>query len=197
MGILISQSSFNLMVIFRMLLVAVSLVALSISYAKAEEEGPISREVKIKVAVMHKFTKFITWPDSDFASENSEFSVCTFGAGPVASAVESMLAGKEVERRKIVVNKVSEDSNDVVCHMLYVSAETKIDVATILSKVTNQSVLTIGDRTEFIEQGGMIRLYARKNRLRFEINHEKTTDVNIKISSKLLSIAKLTSSSNK
>ena len=50
--------------------------------------------------------------------------------------------------------------------------------------------LTVGDSKAFIEQGGMINFVLENDRVQFEVNHKATEMAGIKVSSKLLNVAK-------
>jgi preprotein translocase subunit Sec61beta len=52
-------------------------------------------------------------------------------------------------------------------------------------------VLTVGESEAFARQGGMIRFFEEDNRLRFEINPTAAEKVGLRISSKLLKLARI------
>jgi hypothetical protein len=51
-------------------------------------------------------------------------------------------------------------------------------------------VLTVGETEDFAEDGGMIAFLVEENKIRFEINLEAADKAKLKISSKLLALAK-------
>jgi hypothetical protein len=52
-------------------------------------------------------------------------------------------------------------------------------------------MLTVSDIDEFAERGGMITLNKAKNKIRLEINLDAADHSGLKVSSKLLKIAKI------
>jgi hypothetical protein len=70
------------------------------------------------------------------------------------------------------------------------SAEMKA-VPRILASIRGLSILTVGEAKGFAEHGGMINLTQEENRLRFEINLDAAQQSRLKISSKLLALAKI------
>ena len=48
----------------------------------------------------------------------------------------------------------------------------------------------MGDTKGFVEQGGMINFVLENDRVRFEVNHKAAEQAGLKISSKLLNVAK-------
>ena len=53
------------------------------------------------------------------------------------------------------------------------------------------SVLTVGDEEGFARRGGVINFLFENDRVRFEINVDAATRARLKISAKLLALAKL------
>ena len=72
------------------------------------------------------------------------------------------------------------------CHLLFINKENPRDVLTELS---GNAILTVGDRENFVRSGGMIGFYLDKNKIRFYINTKTARAANIDISSKLLRLA--------
>jgi hypothetical protein len=60
----------------------------------------------------------------------------------------------------------------------------------ILEGLGGASVLTVGDCKGFAEQGGMINFVLENDRVQFEVNRKAAEQAGLKISSKLLSVAK-------
>jgi hypothetical protein len=50
-------------------------------------------------------------------------------------------------------------------------------------------VFTIGDASDFVSTGGMVKLFRRNDRLRFEVNLEPMQRVGMKLSSRVLALA--------
>ena len=76
------------------------------------------------------------------------------------------------------------------CHLLYVCASEKHQTTRILESQRNKHVLTVSDIEHFNEDGGMIFLHREGKNIRFEINQNEAEKAGLKISSKLLQLAK-------
>jgi hypothetical protein len=57
--------------------------------------------------------------------------------------------------------------------------------------VEGRPVLTVGESPEFIQHGGIVNFFLDGKRVRFEINPTAATRVNLRISSRLLQLARL------
>ena len=64
------------------------------------------------------------------------------------------------------------------------------------SKVECTPTLTVGESNDFIEQGGLVRFYVDGGTVRFEINRESADRSGLRISSRLLQLARIVSASS-
>lgn len=81
------------------------------------------------------------------------------------------------------------------CHVVFVSDSERRRTAAILQGLQGRSVLTVGDMDDFARLGGMIHLTKQNHRIGFEINPQAAERARLRISSKLLSLAKLVQTS--
>ena len=84
-------------------------------------------------------------------------------------------------------------SNDTlsVCHIAFVPFTEVGHVARIVKGLKGASTLTVGETDGFALKGGIINLMVEGKKLRFEVNLLAAERANLKISSKLLSLAKI------
>jgi uncharacterized protein DUF4154 len=77
--------------------------------------------------------------------------------------------------------------------MVFVPAIEKDQVTKIVGDLRGSSTLTVGETEGFAELGVIINLTVKENGVGFEINQLAAHRAGLKISSKLLSLAKLVS----
>jgi YfiR/HmsC-like len=70
------------------------------------------------------------------------------------------------------------------------SVSEKKRLASTLAGLNGSSVLTVGDMDHFIESGGMVQFVMEEKRVRFAIDIGATSRSRLKVSSKLLSLAR-------
>ena len=76
-----------------------------------------------------------------------------------------------------------------LCQILYLSAMTK-DVPRILASV-GPGVLTVGEEGDsFLRNGGVIAFVIENRRVRFEVNQTAAENAGLKLSSRLLRVAR-------
>jgi hypothetical protein len=75
--------------------------------------------------------------------------------------------------------------------MLFIGTASTRDRKTLLAEAKGTSIFTVGDEKDFIVNGGMLGLVNADNRISFEINQQLAEDAGLKISSRLLSLARV------
>lgn len=148
-------------------------------------------EYPVKAAFLYHFAKFVDWPGNSFQEPNSRLVVGIVGDDPFGGVIDQALAGKNVEGHLMVVRRFRFGEDLKACHIIFVSSSERNRVKLILGSLAGSSILTIGETDDFIEQGGVIRLAIEANKVRFEINPDAADRMRLKISSKLLSLARV------
>ena len=76
------------------------------------------------------------------------------------------------------------------CHLLFIPREEKpIRIREYLKNTENLPILSVSNLSSFLDMGGMIAL-VYDERLRFEVNLEPVRRVGLKLSSKMLALAR-------
>ena len=83
------------------------------------------------------------------------------------------------------------------CHILFIDASEKKRLPQLVAGLKGSSVLIVSDMARFLNDGGMIQFLSENNRVRFAINVDATGRANLKVSSKLLSLARVEGSNVK
>lgn len=151
--------------------------------------APESRTVK--AAYVYNFTKFIDWVAEDGVTDRAATVViCVLGSDPVGSALDE-IAALESMGRPILVHHVRSGEAIPACHVLYIGISETPRLASILAQVGAAGMLTVSDIPRFAEQGGMIGFTLDRGRVRIVINVQRVRGAGLKISSKLLEVAKV------
>lgn len=152
--------------------------------------GETAPEYVVKAAFLYNFAKFVEWPAESFAGPTSPIVLFVFGADPFGDALKS-LKGKTANGRPIVVRYAANLGELERCHLLFVSASSTALLPKILQATKGWNALTVGDVDGFAQDGGTINLLNEEQRIGIEINMEAAQRSRLKISSKLLALAKI------
>jgi len=163
---------------------ALALTAWAAAALAAPAEAP-PLEYQVKASYLYNFVRFVTWPNDAFRGE-PKFNFCVVGAERFGSALDS-IAGERVDGHEIMVRrlKTPAQAREARCHLLFVAA----GVSDPADMSPARGVLTVGETTGFLKQGGVISLLDANGRIRFQINQQAARDAGLTISSRLLDLA--------
>jgi len=147
-------------------------------------------EYQVKAAFIFNFMKFVDWPTDSSPAPNDPWKVCVIGEDPFNHGLEAVMARKSLGGRNFEIHHVSNAQEARSCDVLFISSSERNRVGSIVAGMKGTSVLTVGDSPGFAKQGCMIDFLLEDNRLRFEINVGAASSAGLKISSKLLNLAK-------
>jgi hypothetical protein len=157
----------------------------------AQAAAASSLEYRVKAAFLYNFVKFIDWPPQAFPDAETPYSLCVLGHDPFNEDLDATADGQMVQGRKLVVHRLSESKGLSTCHILFVAASERERFRSILQAVGDAPVLTVGEDEEFTRLGGCMRFFLSENKVRFEINLPATERAHLKLSAKLLSLARV------
>lgn len=163
--------------------------------AAAQTPGPSpTLEDEIKAAYLHNFTTFVEWPPLAFASTSAPLVMCLAADATFARALERIIAGETIGRRPLRL-VVLETDNVARCHVLFVGRGGRDRTSRLIAAADKVPVLTVSDAPRFLQQGGMILFVLDNGRVRFDVNLGAAERAGLKVSSKLLRVARRVSES--
>ena len=150
------------------------------------QEVDAPREYEVKAAFLLNFTRFVEWPGL-VDTGDAPFSICILGDDPFGPVLDRIVEGESVNGRRLAIRRIGRPHLNS-CQVVFFAGHEK-DTAKILAGLS-PGVLTIGDGAAFLREGGMIAFVLENRRVRFDINQSAAAKAGIRISSKLLSVAR-------
>lgn len=166
-----------------------ALAFLSVAWRASAQANP-SSEYAVKAAFLFHFAQFAEWPASAFKDPNAPLTFCTFGEDPFRGVLDESVNGKTVDNRAIRVTHVHEIDETHACQILFFGAGERKRMPALLERLKDSPVLTVGESEHFAHEGGMIGFFIENNKIRFEINLQAAGRARLKISARLLALAK-------
>lgn len=148
-------------------------------------------EYRIKAAFLFHFARFVQWPASSFADEQSPFVIGVLGADPFGSFLDDMVRGEQVEGRPVVVQRFNSAEEAAGSQILFVSRDADVRWRTISEEVAGRSVLTVADGEDATRHAGIIRFTTEAGKIRLAVAIDEARAANLSISSKLLRTARI------
>lgn len=156
--------------------------------AAARAQG--ANEYQVKAAFLFNFVKFIEWPAEAFSDDGAPLVIGVVGQDPFGGYLDRAAGGKSVNGRQLLVRRFKWGEDLRACHVLFVCSSERKHLAQIIARLRGATVLTVGDMDQFTQQGGGIHFVTEASRMRFEINARAAAQARLKISSKLLALAR-------
>jgi hypothetical protein len=154
-------------------------------------------EYEVKAAFLYNFIKFVEWPPKAFPDRDSAIIIGVLGTDPFYDPVaginllEQTVNGKIINNRKIVVERSDRLANLTHCQLLFIPRSERSRIKDILASLRGMNILTVSETEYFCQFGGCINFVMQSEKVRFEINVGAAEKAELKISSKLLNVAKI------
>lgn len=145
-------------------------------------------EYDVEAAFLLNFTKFVEWPASAFPDAAAPFTICILGPNPFGRSLEEVTANETAAGRRLIVRHVEQLPVPQMCQILFVK-ESGRDLPGVL-KAVPPGVLTVGNGDAFLRDGGMIQFVVENRRVRFDIHRSAAEKAALRLSSRLLSVAR-------
>ena len=177
---------------FARLPVLAGLVFLVLAVAPlASAQGGPPPEYDLKAAFLFHFGQFVQWPDKTFADFHAPLTIGIYGADPFHGDLEHIVAHQNINGHPVTVRQAVALSNMKDCNVIFISAGEQKNAATILTVLKGAAVLTVTEDMDHFSQSGLIiNLFVEDDKVRFEINEKAAEAAGLKISPKLLSLAR-------
>jgi len=170
----------------------ISIVACFLALATgAVAQSARAPEYEVKAAFLYNFAKFVEWPPLAFERASVPLRLCVLGHDPFGDSLSNLIQGKSISGRSIISLRVQSPTEARSCHVLFISLSDPENLKQVLDRVRGLPVLTVGESADFLPLGGMINFVLEQDRVRFEINLEAAEQHHLKLSSKLLAVARM------
>ena len=152
--------------------------------------APPLDEYYVKAGMAANFASFVEWPADAFRNPGEPLRICVLGRNPFGTSLGELAEGRTVDGHRLAVLPVGDVRQAEGCHILFVGASEHLRLKSILEGLAHESVLTVGDTGDFIAEGGIVSLRVEDGNVRMEINAEAAKAKRLRISSRLLQLAR-------
>jgi len=169
----------------RFLSTCLALILIASMQAAVQQE-PL--EYQVKAAFLLNFTRFVEWPASAFPDSEAPIAICIVGEDPFGGAIDQIVAGEVVGSRKVEVRRIKTPPAPKSCQVIYVGKQDP-GAPPVLSAL-GPGVLVVGEGDSLLREGGMIAFILDNRRVRFNINQSAAEKAGLKLSARLLTVAR-------
>lgn len=170
------------------------MLTMLISLKSAYADNILAKEYFIKAAFLYNFARLVEWPKDTFISDDAPIRICLMGNDSFDNALNT-IRNKKVRNQKLIIQRGVTLNEVSACHILFISTSEENNLHTILRKLKKYPLLTVSDIPDFAHKNGHIHFYiSSEDTLSLEVNQNAIIQSGLKISSRILTLAKIVSS---
>jgi hypothetical protein len=165
---------------------------ISSTFAYAADSNAIEVENQLKATYLYKFASYVDWPATAFSESNAPFIIGIVGSDEIASKLKSLIEteGHVLNNRNIEVVILKPNAPQTNVQILFIGKHEDAILKNILSTIQTHPILTITESKEGLDDGSIINFITDDNRVRFEVSVIQAERSGLKISARLLKVAK-------
>lgn len=151
--------------------------------------GPVEAgfdEAEVQAVYLYNFASFIDWPAEAFDGDDAPLRYCVARSHPLYEPLAQLLQGESAGGHPLRISGLDALDRGVPCHVLFVDRGNREKAAAASSELT----VTVSDIADFATDGGMIGLVSEDQRIRLEVNRDAIERSRLRVSSKLLRVAR-------
>lgn len=155
----------------------------------AVAQGAAPRESAVKAAFLFKFGSFVEWPAATFKSPQDPLVIGVLADDAVAEELEQLAAGRSVEGRPLRLRTLKDGEAPGPVHILFVGAMRPQRLRDLLAAVPGP-VLVVTQQEGALAAGSVINFAAEAGRVRFDASLASAETRDLKLSARLLAVAR-------
>jgi hypothetical protein len=163
-------------------------IALMLPASLSSQSRQPSEEYRLKAAFVYRFPQFVEWPAPALDGQES-VTICVLRPNPFGSLLGELITGETLNGRSLAIQEIDRASGIHGCHVVFVPGEQPGAAKAVLDAAGDHPILTIGESSRFLDDGGVINLQVINRRVRFEINATAAERAGLRLSSQLLRLA--------
>lgn len=155
--------------------------------AQAADAATASVERGVKAAFLFKFLGYVEYPAQMEAG--APFVVGVAGADDIVAELNRISVGRNVNGHPVTVRQLREGEPVAGLQLLFIGLADGVRTNALLRAAQQANVLTVTEGANGLQAGSVINFRLVDDRIRFEVSLEAAEKSNLKLSSRLLSVA--------
>lgn len=147
-------------------------------------------EYQVKAAFLYKFGAYVEWPEQTFAHTSSPVIIGVMGSDAVADELMQMSSGRNINGRPVNVKKLQQGDAITGLHILFIARTDSARMAATLASAKGLPLLVVTETDPPLVAGGVINFVIDGQKVRFDVALRSAEVNNIKLSARLLTVAR-------
>lgn len=149
-------------------------------------------ELKLKAAYVQKIADYVDWPEGSRVMDAAQpITLCVAGAPAMSPIFRDLALLGKIKNKPLFVVELAANESSGRCDIVYLGSMPMAAVLGIIREDRYHPILTFGDTPGYAEAGVLFNFYPYGDQIRFEVNLVEARDSGLKISSRLLKLARI------
>jgi hypothetical protein len=159
-------------------------------FTSANAQRVEATEATVKAAFLYKFAGYVDWPPTAFTAPDAPFVFGVVHNEEVAAELTRAAAGRQINGHPVVVKRVRDGEPLRGIHVLFVGRPAADRLSTLIRAAQVPALLIVTETERGLEAGSAINFVIADDRVGFEISLDAAEKNGLKISSRMLAVAK-------
>lgn len=157
----------------------------------ARAQGELrAAEYQVKAAFVYKFGDYVEWPPGTFAGDQAPLRIGVLGADELADELARIVAQRTMSGHPVEIRKLRTGDQALGQHLVFVGSDASGHLDEVLEAGRGQAMLVVTESAQALRRGSTINFVVVDTKVRFDIALAAAQERGIKISSRLLAVAR-------
>ena len=147
-------------------------------------------EYRIKAAFVCKFAGYVEWPPQVFARPDSPIVIGVMATDAVVDELARTATGLSADGRPLVVRRLQRGEPAASAHLVYIASSEESRLPETLAALRGLPVLVVTESSRALALGSMINFVVVDDKVRFDIAPQAAEAGHLRISARLLGVAR-------
>jgi hypothetical protein len=154
------------------------------------DEAVKATESSVKAAFLFKFGDYVDWPPTAFASATDPVTIGVLASDAVADQLSAVAATRSIAGRPITVRRLRPGDSLADLDIAYFEPPAGSEMAELLAPLKGRATLVVTNSVQGLRAGGVINFVVVADKVRFDVSLPSAHARGLKISSRLLAVAR-------
>ena len=147
-------------------------------------------EASVKAAFLYKFAAYVEWPAAAFPAPDAPFVFGVAGNEEVAAELAKVTAGRQIGGHPVAVKRLREGETLRGVHVVFIGRAVSDRLSTFIRAAQQTALLVVTETERGLEAGSAINFVVADDRVGFEVSLDAAEKNGLKISSRMLGVAR-------
>jgi hypothetical protein len=147
-------------------------------------------EASVKAAFLYKFAGYVEWPPDTLGSSGSPFTIGVIGSDAVAEDLASLIPGRNVAGHPVALRQLGDGDSPKGLQLLFVGGANPGRYAALIAAAQKGGALVVSESDRGLAAGATINFVSANEHVGFEVSLESAQRSGLRISSRMLAVAR-------